>query len=79
MENLRKSPRRRVLKAGKISFSGGAVTCTIRDLSATGAALEITSPIDVPDEFTLVIEMEHLKRNCRVVWRKDRRLGICFE
>ncbi|MDQ9785856.1 PilZ domain-containing protein, partial [Serratia marcescens] len=75
----RDSQRRRILKAGTISFGGGAITCTIRNLSATGAALEVTSPVGIPDTFTLVIEMEHLKRDCRVVWRKEKRLGIRFE
>lgn len=79
LDDHRKSQRRRVLKAGIISFGGGAITCTIRNLSAAGAALEVTTPMGIPDKFTLVIEMEHLKRDCRVVWQKERRLGIRFE
>ena len=40
------APRRRLLKAGRISFGGGAaIDCTIRNLSETGAALEVTSPV----------------------------------
>jgi hypothetical protein len=34
------APRRRVLKAGSISFGGGAIDCTVRNISDTGAALD---------------------------------------
>ena len=35
---------RRVLKAGHISCGGAAIDCTVRNLSRTGAALEVASP-----------------------------------
>lgn len=79
MEEHRDSQRRRVLKAGTISFGGGAITCTIRNLSGTGAALEVTTPVGIPDKFTLLVEMEHSKRSCKVIWRKEKRLGVRFE
>jgi hypothetical protein len=37
------------LKAGKISFGGGAIDCTVRNLSETGAALEVTTPVGIPE------------------------------
>jgi hypothetical protein len=30
-----------VLKAGTIEFGGGAIDCTVRNVSETGAALEV--------------------------------------
>jgi hypothetical protein len=39
------APRRRVLKAGSISFGGGAIDCTVRNISETGAALEVVTPL----------------------------------
>ena len=71
--------RRRLLKAGKISFGGGAIDCTVRNLSETGAALEVSSPVGIPEQFTLVIEADHIHVPCRVVWRKDTRIGVHFE
>ena len=74
----RVSPRHRVLKAGTIEFGGGAIDCTVRNLSASGAALEVVSPLGIPDRFDLVIIAEQLHRPCRVVWRKERRIGVSF-
>jgi PilZ domain len=80
MDDIRTAPRRKVLKAGSIVLKqGGAIGCTIRNLSTTGASVEVTSPMSIPDEFSLMIEMEHRKRPCKVVWRKDKRIGVAFE
>jgi hypothetical protein len=73
------APRRRLLKAGKISFGGGAIDCTVRNLSETGAALEVSSPVGIPEHFTLVIEVDDIHVPCRVVWRKDTRIGVHFD
>jgi hypothetical protein len=78
MEGNRIAPRRRVLKAGSIEFGGGAIDCTVRSLSETGAALEVLSPLFIPDRFTLVVHTDQLKRACCIVWRKERRIGVAF-
>lgn len=79
MDEGRKAPRHRVLKAGTISFGGAGISCTIRNFSDTGAALDVTSPIGIPQTFALVIEADNSSRPCRVVWRKERRIGVAFE
>jgi hypothetical protein len=80
MSENRVAPRQRILKAGAIEFSGGgAISCTVKNLSATGAALEVVSALDIPDRFTLSVQAEHLKRLCRVVWRKEKRIGVTFD
>ncbi len=73
----RAAQRRRVLKAGTIEFGGGGIDCTLRNISDTGAALEVTTPIGIPEEFTLVIPND-MRRNCRIVWRKEKRIGVTF-
>jgi hypothetical protein len=78
MEGNRIAPRRRILKAGSIEFGGGAIDCTVRNLSETGAALEVVSPLYIPDSFTLFVHSEQLKRPCYVVWRKEKRIGVAF-
>ncbi len=75
----RTTPRRRQLKAGRISFGGGAIDCTVRNLSRTGAALEVSSPVGIPEHFTLVIEADHITVPSHVMWRKERRIGVHFE
>jgi len=78
MVDNRGTRRRRVLKAGTIEFGGGVIDCTVRNLSPSGAALDVVSPIGIPECFTLVISADGLSKICRVVWRKDTRIGVMF-
>jgi hypothetical protein len=78
MDEHRIAPRHRVLKAGTIEFGGGGIDCTVRNFSASGAALDVVSPVGIPDQFELVILAEQLRRACRVIWRKEKRIGVTF-
>lgn len=79
MDNNRVALRQRVLKAGKIEFGGGAIDCTLRNVSETGAALDVVSPIGIPNDFNLIVPADSSRRYCRVVWRTDKRIGVRFE
>ena len=74
----RRAPRRNVLRAGRISFADKSMTCTVRNVSATGASIEGENLDGIPDVFTLVLEMESTARPCSVVWRKKKRIGVRF-
>jgi hypothetical protein len=76
-EEHRIATRHRVLKGARILFGGGSIDCTVRNISETGAALDVTSPLGIPTEFTLATDGG--QRPCRVVWRKEKRIGITFE
>ena len=76
LPHRRNAPRRRVLKTGSIEFADTTIECTVRDLSGGGAALEVVSPLYIPDRFTLFIQHEQSRRACRIVWR--RRMGVAF-
>ena len=78
MDERRDKARRRVLKAGTIEFGGGAIDCTIRNFSDTGAALDVTSPVGIPEHFTLFIPADGKHLSCTVVWRKEKRIGVKF-
>jgi len=78
MDDHRIAPRHRVLKAGTIKFGGGGIDCTVRNFSATGAALNVVSPVGIPDQFELVVLAEKFRRPCRVIWRKEKRIGVAF-
>lgn len=71
-------PRKKVLKAGTIAFGGAAINCTVRNLSATGAMLEVASPLGIPRQFVLDIAADHFRRECQVAWIQERRLGVIF-
>ena len=79
MVETRVAPRVRVMKAAKINYGGDQRPCLIRDISSTGAALEFSDLIRIPDEFTLLMPEERLNLSCRVVWRSQYRVGVTFE
>jgi PilZ domain len=79
MNEPRNYPRRRALKSGTIGFGTTSVPCIVRNLSATGAALEINTPLWFPDRFTLIVPSDGLRKPCQIVWRRERRLGVAFE
>jgi hypothetical protein len=68
--------RHRVSKAATIEFGGDAIVCVVRNLSTTGAALEVSSQLGIPATFTLVVPGDALHLPCAVVWRKDYRIGV---
>ena len=67
------------MKAGSIEVGGDAIDCIVRNVSETGAALQVLSPLYVPDRFTLVVQTDQLKRPCHIIWRKERRFGVAFD
>jgi len=78
MENKRLATRHRLLKAATIEFDGGAISCMVRNMSNTGAGLDVTSPVGIPEHFMLVLTAEGLHMPCNFVWRKDKRIGVAF-
>jgi PilZ domain len=79
LENNRAALRQRTLKAGTIEFNGGTIDCVVRNVSDTGAQLEVASPVGIPGEFNLLISGNIAKRPCRVAWVKDKRIGVAFK
>ena len=64
--------------AARVTFGGRDVACTVRNLSDTGAKLELASGLrQVPAEFTLLLPDGHA-RDCRVVWRTQMDVGVEF-
>ena len=81
MDNKRISPRQRVLKSGKIVFAGGSfsIDCTIRNVSDTGARLQVPTTVAIPDKFSLVDVQSGKRREVKVMWRKGDLIGVHFE
>jgi hypothetical protein len=69
-----------VLKGARILIPslGISVDCAVRDLSETGACLVLTAPVAVTDNFELAL-YDGAIRQCRVIWRTPRRLGVSFQ
>lgn len=78
--HIQRSQRHRTFKGGSISHTGGASTdCIIRNLSDTGACLEVVNSVGIPDNFELIIRPEILTRSCEVAWRTGLRIGVRFK
>ena len=75
----RASTRNRVLRPGTIQLDGGVINCMVRNLSSTGAMLDVASAVGIPEHFTLVLRIEGHRTLCRTVWRKEKRIGVVFE
>jgi hypothetical protein len=75
----RQARRKRLLKGARILIPslGISVDCALRDLSESGACLVLTAPVAVTDNFELAM-YDGVIRQCRVVWRSGRRIGIAF-
>lgn len=79
MVETRIAPRYRASKTAQIDHGGDKTPCIIRDLSETGAAIELSDLSSrIPETFTLVFPDDRLKLPCRVVWRTGYRMGIAF-
>jgi len=78
VEEKRIATRRRMLKTAYIVISDKApkIECTARNISETGASLQISTTLGIPTSFDVVIE--GVRRHCRSVWRTDTKIGIAF-
>lgn len=75
----RGATRFNVLGAATIEFDGGEVNCVVRDMSITGAALEVLSSRSIPEHFVLAFRADKQRMPCHVVWRKEKRMGVAFD
>jgi len=75
----RSSPRKKVLKSGKVIFndSQSMIDCTILDISEGGAKLEFPSRQVLPRTFVLQLGDGSVTR-CEVRWAKDNFFGVRF-
>jgi PilZ domain len=51
----------------------------MKDVSATGAKLELQTQSEIPDEVTLVLsKYGNVRRKCIVSWRSNAAIGVRF-
>ena len=76
----RSAQRSRVIKGGLIAFHNlsSSFSCMVRSLSETGACLGVQHSFGIPNRFELVVHGDKLRRQCRVAWRSNNRLGVRF-
>ncbi len=76
----RRALRRRVLKAGLVAYNErhSTLSCTVRDISDTGARVRVDGSVSAPDTFELIIQIDGLEASCEVVWRNGSEVGVRF-
>jgi len=75
---IRTKPRGLVSTSGKILLDSktAVLNCTVIDLSAGGACLELSRPQDLPKRFEFI--HGGVRRKCNLAWRRGFRIGICY-
>jgi hypothetical protein len=75
----RAGPRKPVLMSGAIEFAGSTINCLIRNISISGAALDVTNPLDIPEHFNLFFKADGTHIPCHVIWRQAEQIGVAFD
>jgi hypothetical protein len=80
MHERRRSERTPVFKAAQLLASDRrkVIGCTVRDLSAGGACIDIESAEEMPQFLDLSFDWFRSFRRCEVRWRSANRLGVAF-
>jgi PilZ domain len=71
--------RNPVLMSGAIQFAGSSTNCLVSNMTISGAALEVANPHGIPERFNLVFKADGTPIPCRVIWRKEERIGVAFD
>jgi len=76
----RRHPRARTLKSARILLNHhhSVIDCTVRNLSSTGACLNVASTLGIPDRFDVIFDCDKSVRPCRLIWHKEKEIGVEF-
>jgi PilZ domain len=77
----------RRIKPRSDTFKIGVIVCdperrvlsVVKNISPTGALLELDNALEIPDHFTLAIDSESSPRFCRVAWKKAKQVAVNFD
>ena len=78
----RKSRRRFVAQPAIILNGDGTIlgSCTMLDVSASGAKLQLKPPTEVPGDFILILSKNgQVRRRCKVAWQSEAAIGVRFD
>ncbi len=78
--DLRKHARKPFRWPAKIIAANDAPqSCTVTDVSESGARLNIAKPNELPEKFVLLLTTSgKARRLCRVIWRSRKEAGVKF-
>jgi hypothetical protein len=82
MSERRQVPRFPMSGPAKIIVAEGqpAIDCTVREIAASGASLEVAADVQLPASFlVLPDDGDASAYRCSLVWRNDTLVGIKFD
>ena len=79
-DNRRSSPRVKTFLRGCIYYdkNAAACDCLVRDMSETGARLELSENVVIPNLIDLYIPKKNETLQANVVWRSGDFIGVAF-
>ena len=80
MQEARISVRTRTMLGAQVIFQNrnSTIDCTVRNLSASGARLELTDSVAAPSEFELIVPHKSRSYRARICWRGEDSVGVTF-
>ncbi len=80
MRERRQSVRTHIFKPAQLisALEHKVIGCTVRDISAGGACLELDRPERVPQRLDMSFDSFRSLRLCEVKWRSETRIGVAF-
>jgi hypothetical protein len=78
---IERAYRQRTYKSAFIYNKGynGKRTCILRNISETGALLQIEHIAGLPSHFTVGVELDAFEVPAKWIWREEERVGVQFE
>ena len=74
----RRAPRQKVFGPALILGPKLEANCVIRDLSSTGARLEVPASVKLPQAFNLMLLKTNSSRHVLLRWRRGDLAGVQF-
>ena len=78
IEEKRKHQRTEINEPAYVSAGGSVMRCVVRNISPDGAAIDVENPSFVPAQFCLVMANDSSTHDCRVIWIRQKRIGLVF-
>ena len=66
--------------AGFVKIDEQFYPCLVHDMNWTGAHLDLDHPFELPDTFTLQLNMRgEVVRTCYLIWQEGERASVSFK
>lgn len=80
MLESRQAERVRTFLRARIVFNNNnsTIDCTVKNISASGAKIDVSDAVAVPEFFDLIIPQKGQTYRARIAWRDEQAIGVNF-